>query len=469
MLKVSHRPLAHSLEDIRPLHQLCREGRFYNVERWIADGKPLQLTPEALPKGARPKTALQIALETGQHSLATLLLRNGYRLELERYAPLELALRSRRWDLFDLLLDYGGDIRSVNAYTVLETYNADLYERFWASGYDLTERHEMGSILGHGTSNRPLLGFVKRHRAEDPRIHRELNIALGYHVREGNERGVALCLWAGADPHAPVHNPDLGIAEDADSDDEEERFLGWSAITEAARAGHLGILKRLGPDPARDNYDELYEHARDESIVAFLLTMQPPRDLTRILSWHFWWREDRFPNTSAGYRGTGVIEAILKCGVRWEERDPERLVRIRSSLLKISDYQLKAILHRLERPEICAPETYHEIVRTPKMHARLVSLGVMKKPITEREKRKAEYEKRTNEIRRLLQDYDRKVLYEQVWSEPVLTVAKSYGVSSVWLGKVCRLLKVPVPPRGYWARVRSGGKGRKPPLPELRS
>jgi len=79
----------------------------YDVERWIADGKPLQQKTEALTKGARPKTALHIALETGQHSLATLLLQNGYRLELERYAPLDLALRSRRWDLFDLLLDWG--------------------------------------------------------------------------------------------------------------------------------------------------------------------------------------------------------------------------------------------------------------------------------------------------------------------------------------------------------------------------
>lgn len=29
-----------------------------------------------------------------------------------------------------------------------------------------------------------------------------------------------------------------------------------------------------------------------------------------------------------------------------------------------------------------------------------------------------------------------------------------YGVASVWLGKVCRLLNVPVPPRGYWAAGR---------------
>jgi hypothetical protein len=227
---------------------LCREGRLYEVERWITDRKTLQLTPDALSKGARSKTALQIALETGQHSLATLLLRNGYQLEFERYAPLDLALRSRRWDLFDLLLEWGGALKSVDAYTVLGTYNADLYERFRASAYDLTEGHAMASILGHSTSNRPLLGFVKRHRAEDPSIQRELNIALGDHSREGKERGVALCLWAGADPHVPALSLNLGIAEDADSQDDEERFLGWSAIEEASRAGHLGILKRLGPD-----------------------------------------------------------------------------------------------------------------------------------------------------------------------------------------------------------------------------
>ncbi len=64
--------------------------------------------------------------------------------------------------------------------------------------------------------------------------------------------------------------------------------------------------------------------------------------------------------------------------------------------------------------------------------------------------------------------YDREKLYEEVWKEPALVVAKRYGISSVWLGKVCRQLNVPVPPRGYWARVRSGGKGKKPPLPKLR-
>ena len=467
MPEAGHSRLALSLEDVRSLHQLCREGRLYDVERWIADGKPLQVAPEAVPKGTRPKTALQIALETGQHSLATLLLQNGYRLELERYAPLDLALESRRWDLFDLLLEWGGDLRNVDVYTVLNTYNADLYERFRSSGYDLTERHEMGAILGHGTSNRPLLGFVKRHRAEDPKIQRELNIALGYHVRKGNQRGVALCLWAGADPHALAPRLDLGVAED-DSEDDEEGYLGCSAISAAANAGHLDILKRLGPDPARDDFDELYKSARYESIVAFLLNLQPPRDLTRILSWHLMWLEDRFRIMGVGYGGTGVIEAILKCGVRWEEKDPGPLARIRRSLLQMSDFDFKTIMHHIEQPEVCAPETYHELVRTPKAHARLVSLGLKKKPVTESERRKAEREKQANAMRRLVDRYDRQLLYEQVWSAPVQVVAKAYGFSGVRLGRVCRQLNVPVPPRGYWARVRNGGKGRKPNLPKLR-
>jgi hypothetical protein len=453
-----HRFLAQSPEDVRALHQLCREGRLYDVERWIDEGKPLQLAPEANRKGSRPKTALQIALETGQHSLASLLLRSGYRLELERYAPLGLALQARRWDLFDLLLECGADLKSVDVYTVLNTYNVELYERFRAAGYDLTERHEMASILGHGASNRPLLGLVKRHRTEDPKIQMELNIALGYHVREGNERGVNLCLWAGADPHAAAPNPALGVSEDADPEDGEECFIGWSAIEEAARVGHLKTLKRLGPDPARDDFDDLYQCARYESIIAFLATMQPPMDLTRILSWHFWWVGDRSP--WADRRGTGNIEALLACGVRWQESNPERLTQIRRSLLKVGDYDLKRILSRLGRPEICAPETYEELIRTPRIQKRLLASGLVKKPVSERERRR-------HELARLMCRYDRVALYEQVWAQPVQDVAKAYGISGVRLGKVCRTLEVPVPPLGYWARVRSGCTVRKPPLPKL--
>jgi hypothetical protein len=463
---MSDRSLAIALDDLRTLHQLCREGRLYEVEGWIAQGKALQLAPEVIPKSARPRTSLQIALETGQHSLVSLLLRSGYRLELERYRPLDLALRARRWDLFDLLLESGGHLNSVEPYTVLNTYNAQLYERFQAAGYDLTAGHEMGSILGQGTSNRPLLGFVKRYRVENPKIQTELNIALGYHARTGNERGVALCLWAGADPHAAAPNPGLGIEDDPGSDDGEDRFIGWSAVEEAAREGHLAVLKKLGPDPARDNFDHLFQYAKSESVIAYLATIQPPKDLTSALTWHLRWMVDPFP-WGSGMGSSGTVEKLLTCGSRWEESDPKKLAQVRWWLVKAREYELKSIFRHLRRPEICAPETLQELGRTPRMQERLLAHGLVKKLVSERERRREETARRQHEVARLSHRYDRRALYDQVWSQPVQVVAKSYGISGTALAKTCRKLRIPVPPRGYWARVRNGLRIRKPPLGEV--
>jgi len=64
--------------------------------------------------------------------------------------------------------------------------------------------------------------------------------------------------------------------------------------------------------------------------------------------------------------------------------------------------------------------------------------------------------------------YNRNVLYEQVWKEPILTVAKSYGISNVGLAKICRRLRVPLPWRGYWEKVRNGERIKRPALADLR-
>ncbi len=61
--------------------------------------------------------------------------------------------------------------------------------------------------------------------------------------------------------------------------------------------------------------------------------------------------------------------------------------------------------------------------------------------------------------------YEREKLYQEVWKEPALVVAKRYGVSSVALAKACRKLSVPLPPRGYWARARA--HRNSPPRPPL--
>ncbi|MBK7642808.1 MAG: hypothetical protein IPJ19_07100 [Planctomycetes bacterium] len=57
--------------------------------------------------------------------------------------------------------------------------------------------------------------------------------------------------------------------------------------------------------------------------------------------------------------------------------------------------------------------------------------------------------------------YRRADLYEQVWAEPMIHVAKKYGVTSVALAKTCRRLGVPIPANGHWSRVRAGHKIRR--------
>ncbi|MFE8070145.1 hypothetical protein QQM79_03720 [Marinobacteraceae bacterium S3BR75-40.1] len=67
----------------------------------------------------------------------------------------------------------------------------------------------------------------------------------------------------------------------------------------------------------------------------------------------------------------------------------------------------------------------------------------------------------------------REVLYQEIWEEPVQKVAPRYGISGVALRKICIKQKIPVPPRGYWAKVAAGKTPRRIPLstykgPELR-
>ena len=61
----------------------------------------------------------------------------------------------------------------------------------------------------------------------------------------------------------------------------------------------------------------------------------------------------------------------------------------------------------------------------------------------------------------------RECLYEQVWVTPMSRLAREYGVSDSALAKTCRKLGVPLPPRGYWAKLQHGKKvAPRPSLPK---
>jgi hypothetical protein len=54
-------------QDAKELVRLCRTGRLYDVQKWIAEDKPLEVS------APRKKTLLQIAVEAGFHCLVELI------------------------------------------------------------------------------------------------------------------------------------------------------------------------------------------------------------------------------------------------------------------------------------------------------------------------------------------------------------------------------------------------------------
>ncbi|MDX1195819.1 hypothetical protein GOL94_00205 [Sinorhizobium medicae] len=64
--------------------------------------------------------------------------------------------------------------------------------------------------------------------------------------------------------------------------------------------------------------------------------------------------------------------------------------------------------------------------------------------------------------------FSREQLYELVWSTPVLRAARQLEVSNSYVARICSALDVPRPPRGWWARKKSGQTPVRPPLPPPR-
>lgn len=52
--------------------------------------------------------------------------------------------------------------------------------------------------------------------------------------------------------------------------------------------------------------------------------------------------------------------------------------------------------------------------------------------------------------------FKREDLHRLLWTAPVTEVAARLGVSDVGLAKACRRAEIPLPPRGYWAKIEAG-------------
>jgi hypothetical protein len=486
------RPIARTTNDpaeLTELHRLCRDDRLYDIERWIQTGRPLQMSLGTAVGQRRGTSALEAAINAGNQALVLLLLCNGYDPNLELDSPLNLALRARRWDLLDLLLKWGADPHRVSLSDLFDSYNSELFQRFRALGVDLTANHELAESLAYHTSNKPLFGYARRHREDDPGMQTELNMSLAHHAGQGNEKGVMLCLWAGADPHAPAPSLRYPNLTDDDGGDEGDRFLGFSAIHEACLSGDGQILERLRPDPSRDDFDELYRAATSRAVIEALAHRALPKDVGAVIRSQISWITLPFGRP----RSADILQKLFEAGARWETSSAEEVADVRRGLLKMSDDTFVDAMKLLAKEDYCSQAILQDLGRTPTMRARMRKVRFIPSPDDERQ---SFYQSRPTRSREVLSRFgieipkpkpripryveigtwrnggreirlDRAALFDRVWSEPVEKLAREWGLSGRGLAKACNRLKVPVPPRGFWARLQHGQRMRRPLLPNL--
>lgn len=64
--------------------------------------------------------------------------------------------------------------------------------------------------------------------------------------------------------------------------------------------------------------------------------------------------------------------------------------------------------------------------------------------------------------------HNRDILYAEVWDNPPSVVAKKYGTTDWSIRSMCKRMDVPLPDRGYWAKLRAGKPVEKAALPKIK-
>ncbi|OGV66339.1 MAG: hypothetical protein A2498_15325 [Lentisphaerae bacterium RIFOXYC12_FULL_60_16] len=344
---------AESYDEIKPLIALCKAGRLFDVQEWIAAGKPVNPPPPP-EKGARPRSPLQYAINIGFHSLVQVLLEGGAEIEASwKYNTLSHALQEHRFDIVQLLVKHGADPKTVDMYDVFHSWEPAIMEYFIELGADV----ETGNPLAQAFCSRirTALRIFKKYKDRFPGFQDQLNIALRYHCKEGNEKWIALCLWAGADPYAP------GPGAPEESDDEDG---GISALEYAALYGHFEIfnMKQVRLDPGNPVLISAIRYAHGENASKLLVDLlkkgvnpndQPNGGCSAIqsllsgleFSYDIFSREKRKNlDTKEAREKLKMIHILAQYGGKWAPKEDGEVAHARRSLLRMdSDYTVEFV------------------------------------------------------------------------------------------------------------------------------
>jgi hypothetical protein len=459
-------------ENAKELVTLCRAGRLYEIEKWIGAGKPLDIP---VANNRKSKTLLQIAVETGFHSLVELIARHVTN-QASKNAALADSVSIRRLDFVDLLVENGAEITSVPLHDVLLTWEPRLMRFFLDRGADPIADFPFAFAFGAKvrTAIRAFIEFKQSHPDLAPALLEQANMALRYFCSKGEMKWISLMLWAGADARAM--GPSLDEKNPTDSD------CYVSAMQEACYAGNVEVLKKLKLELGRDKLEDLVHSVaisgRRDAIRYLLDLGAKANDKENGGSSAldtFIWRLG-FPSFNYGYKTVKSkyavsneivnISELAQRGAVWRP-DRSSVNSLRRNLYECEPGVTIELLRVLLKYNACSRDQAHELLKHPRMREHLASeswhLARLKLDIEDKQstgpKSPPAY---------LLARYNREELYEKVWSLPTREVAKHYGFSDVRLGKLCKILRVPKPGRGYWAKKEAGKPTpKRPALPSL--
>jgi hypothetical protein len=447
------------MEEGKELLGLCRAGRLYEVEAWIAAGRSLQVLAEF------KKTPLQISVGLGFHSLVELLIIHET-CQTVKNGALAKAVELRSVELVQLLLQHGAEITGVHFSDVLRTWEPNLIRLFLESGADVVTGLPFAIAFGEKvrTALRPFVDYKTAHPELSKELQDQADRALRHFCREGDLKWVSLLLWAGSDPR--TMGPKLYDPDDQD--------LFVTALQEACGSNQLAVLRRLKPNPKLDDLSDLLRWAAigaHGEIIRYLLEIGAmPNNKANGGStaldtclWHISiegvrpWHTARSITKFAARGSLEAIQLLTEHGAIWRPDDRTQMNSVRRILLGCEPEVTIELLKILVINEACSGETLRELFSSPRMRQHLskekwwLSRLKLQEIAADPPKRKIQAQIPTVS-RELLSRYNREELYEKAWSQPMQKLAKGYGVSDVGLAKVCKKLYIPVPGRGYWAK-----------------
>ena len=481
------RPKPPRDEDAEQLLRLCREGRLFELQAWVAAGKSL-----SVPAHYR-QTPMRVALNTGFHSLIEFLLQHEEN-QSAKDDVLSQACWSGQRSVMQLALSHGASIGGVPFQNVIETWDRGIAQVFLEHGADpVTNAPFARAFKSRVKAALGIFLDCKRARPDlADALQLQADMALRQSCQDDDLKWVSLLMWLGANPRAKGVTTDDLDTPNALEDPEYQQ----SALQIACHSKEPKILKRLKPDPAIDDLRELMAAAASlittPETIAYLVSLGADVNdkfdggstVLETCLRNFGWRESVW-EASYPYRHSIVPAArlgksldalrfLMEKGARWTP-DDRAIGDTRRALYRVDAEGVASVVELLRTHNACDDNTITSLIRTEKMRNLLAEAGRRRANVERHAKHGAGRRTLRSEspspakltpARLPPSKYDRQRLYEEVWREPTQQVAKRYGVSDVAIAKACALLDIPKPPRGYWAKKAVGQKlPNRPPLP----